>query len=99
MSEHVAEPLRVSMLARLAGLSPDYFAQLFKVQTGCSPREYLHLLRIHRACRLLETTSLGIKQIANQLGYQDPFHFSRKFKGFQGLSPTEYRAKTTNGSQ
>ena len=99
MSEHVDEPLRVSMLAHLAGLSPDYFAQLFKTQTGCSPRDYLHLLRIHRACRLLQTTSLGIKQIANQLGYQDPFHFSRKFKGFQGLSPTEYRAKTTNGSE
>jgi AraC family transcriptional regulator, arabinose operon regulatory protein len=99
MSEHVNESLRVSMLARLAGLSPDYFAQLFKVQTGCSPRDYLHLLRIHRACHLLQTTTLGIKQIANQLGYQDPFHFSRTFKGFQGLSPTDYRAQTTNGSE
>ena len=97
MSEHVDEPLRVSTLARLAGLSADYFAQLFKVQTGCSPRDYLHLLRIHRACRLLQTTALGIKQIADQLGYQDQFHFSRKFKGFQGLSPTEYRSKATAG--
>ncbi len=94
MSEHVDEPLRVSTLARLAGLSSDYFALLFKAQTGCSPRDYLQLLRIHRACRLLQTTGLGIKQIADQLGYQDQFHFSRMFKAFQGLSPTEYRASS-----
>lgn len=96
MSEHLAQPMRVSTLARLAGLSSDYFAQLFKALTGCPPRDYLHLLRIHRACRLLQTTALGVKQIADQLGYQDQFHFSRQFKAFQGSSPTQYRSKTAN---
>jgi AraC-like DNA-binding protein len=92
MSEHLHEPLRVVALAQMAGLSPDYFAELFKQQTGCSPRDYLQLLRVHRACQLLQSTSLNVKEIAGRLGYVDPFHFSRQFKAFQGVSPSEYRA-------
>ena len=93
MSEHVDEPLRVSTLAALANLSPAHFAVRFREQTGCAPRDYLHLLRIHRACQLLRSSALNVKEIAARLGYQDPFHFSRQFKAFQGVSPSEYRGK------
>jgi AraC-like DNA-binding protein len=91
MSEHLNEPMRVSALAALANLSPAHFTVLFKEQTGCSPRDYLHLLRIHSACQLLRSSALHVKEIASRLGYQDQFHFSRQFKAFQGVSPTEYR--------
>jgi AraC-like DNA-binding protein len=95
MSEHLDQPLRVSALAALANLSQAHFSVLFKQQTGCSPRDYLHLLRIHRACQLLRGSTLNVKEIASKLGYQDQFHFSRQFKAFQGLSPTEYRERKT----
>ncbi len=95
LTEHLNQPLRVPDLARLANLSPAYFTELFRQQTGCSPREYIHLLRIHRACQLLQARKLNVKEIASQLGYADPLHFSRQFKAFQGVSPTEYRV--TNG--
>ena len=91
MSEHLAQPMRVSALAALANLSQAHFSALFKEQTGCSPRDYLHLLRIHRACQLLRSSTLNVKEIATRLGYQDQFHFSRQFKAFQGVSPSEYR--------
>ena len=91
MSEHLNEPLRVSGLAALANLSPAHFAMRFKEQTGCAPRDYLHLLRIHRACQLLRASHLSVKEVAARLGYQDQFHFSRQFKAFQGVSPSEYR--------
>ncbi len=93
MSENLHEAMRMPELARLANLSPDYFGEIFKAQTGCSPRDYLHLLRIHRACQLLSHPGLSIKEVASQVGYQDPFHFSRQFKAFQGLSPRDYRSK------
>jgi AraC-like DNA-binding protein len=91
MSEHLDQPMRVSALAALANFSPAHFSVLFKQQTGCSPRDYLHLLRIHRACQLLRSSTLNVKEIAARLGYQDQFHFSRQFKAFQGISPSEYR--------
>lgn len=93
MSDHLQERLRVAALARLAGLSAGYFGGLFKAQTGCSPREYLQLLRMHRACQMLRQTHLSIKEIAARLGYQDPFHFSRQFKAFEGFSPSQYRQR------
>jgi AraC family transcriptional regulator, arabinose operon regulatory protein len=91
MSEHLDQPMRISALAALANLSPAHFTVLFKQQTGCSPRDYLHLLRIHRACQMLRSSTLNVKEIATRLGYQDQFHFSRQFKAFQGVSPSEYR--------
>jgi AraC family transcriptional regulator, arabinose operon regulatory protein len=91
MSEHLERPMRVTELAALANVSPTHFAVLFKQQAGCSPRDYLHLLRIHSACQLLNGSDLTIKEIAVRLGYQDPFHFSRQFKAFQGVSPNAYR--------
>ena len=91
MSEHLDQPLRVTELAALASLSPAHFTALFKEQTGCSPRDYLHLIRIHTACKMLRESTLPVKEVAARLGYQDQFHFSRQFKAFQGVSPSEYR--------
>jgi AraC-like DNA-binding protein len=99
MSDHLEEPLRVSVLARMAGFSQAYFGGLFKGQTGCAPRDYLHLLRIHRASQLLQSTDLSVKAIAAKVGYQDPFHFSRQFKAFQGDAPTQYRLRSATSSR
>jgi AraC-like DNA-binding protein len=93
MTEHVEQPLKIRMLADLAGLSPSYFTVLFRQQTGCAPRAYLHLLRMHRAVEWLSTTALPVKEIAGRLGYGDPFHFSRQFKAFSGLAPRDYRSR------
>lgn len=93
MTEHVEKPVKIGMLAELAGLSPSYFPLLFRQQTGCTPRAYLHLLWRHRAVEWLTTTRLMVKEIAGRLGYGDPFHFSRQFKTFSGLAPRDYRAR------
>ncbi len=92
MSEHLNEPLKVRTLASLAALSTAHFTVVFKEQTGSTPRTYLHLLRMHRACQWLTSSRMSLKEIAACLGYQDQFHFSRKFKGFTGVAPSEYRA-------
>jgi len=93
MSEHLEQPLKVRALAALAGVSPAHFRALFKEQTGSSPRDYLHLLRMHRACQWLTDTTWSLKEVASRLGYQDQFHFSRKFKAFSGVAPSGYRQR------
>ncbi len=91
MTEHLNEPLRIGGLAALAHVSPAHFTALFRQAAGSSPRHYLHLLRPHRACQLLRDSKLSLKEIAAQLGYQDPFYFSRQFKSLQGVSPSQFR--------
>jgi AraC-like DNA-binding protein len=83
--------LRVSTLAALANLSPSHYTALFKQHTGYAPIGYLVRLRMHRACQLLDTTNLPIKEISASLGYDDPFYFSRVFKMVNETPPTEYR--------
>jgi AraC-like DNA-binding protein len=91
LTTHLDQPLRIAALAHLAHLSPARFSVLFRSFTGSPPRDYLHLVRMHRACQWLTDTTLPLKTIAAQLGYQDQFHFSRKFKAFAGLPPGAYR--------
>lgn len=93
MSEHINEHLQICDLARLVNLSQPHFTVLFKVQTGCAPRDYLNLLRMHKACELLLSSDLSVKEVAAKVGYTDQFHFSRKFKKFYGISPVQYRKK------
>src|SRR5438128_1367993 len=90
MAQHLNKPLPVARLAALANISPSHFFALFKRRTGCAPIDYFIRLRMHHACRLLEQTSLNVKEIAAVLGYDDPFYFSRVFKSVNHVAPTEY---------
>jgi transcriptional regulator GlxA family with amidase domain len=91
MAEHLDQPLQVSDLAAVANLCLSHYFALFKRATGSSPIDFFIRLRMIRARQLLETSSLNIKQIAGELGYSDPFYFSRTFKSINGVAPTDYR--------
>jgi AraC-like DNA-binding protein len=92
MMQHLNKPLPVARLAALANISPSHFFALFKRHTGCAPIDYFIRLRMRRACDLLGTTSLSVKEVAAVLGYDDQFYFSRVFKSVNGVAPSEYRA-------
>jgi AraC family transcriptional regulator of arabinose operon len=91
MKQHLAQPLHISNLATMTNLSASHYTALFKKHTGYAPIDYFIRLRMHRACQLLDTTELTIKQIAAALGYDDPFYFSRVFKSVNEAAPKEYR--------
>lgn len=91
MKQHLSQPLHVSNLAAVANLSASHYTSLFKRQTGYAPIDYFIRLRMHRACQLLDTTDLSVKEVAASLGYDDPFYFSRVFKLVNEASPSEYR--------
>jgi AraC-like DNA-binding protein len=96
MKQHLKAPLQLDTLAAIAGLGRSQYSALFKRQTGYAPIDFYIRLRMHRACQLLDTTDLGIKSIASELGYEDPLYFSRLFRTVNEMSPMEYR-KTHKG--
>jgi AraC family transcriptional regulator of arabinose operon len=91
MKQHLEQPVTVSTFATMANLSESHYRSLFKNQTGYAPMDYFIRLRIHKACQLLDTTDLSVKEIARMTGFQDAFYFSRAFKIVVELSPAKYR--------
>ena len=95
ITTHFSDEIHIDDLALSCKLSSSHFMHLFKAQTGFSPLAYQKMLRIESAKSALSTTKLSISQISEQVGYADPLYFSRIFKKSTGMSPREYREKSS----
>ena len=82
---------RIETYAALCGMSEGYFYRLFRRANGMSPIEYRNLLRVSNARSILKNTRLSVKEVANVVGFDDPFYFCRIFKKHTGIAPSEYR--------
>ena len=92
MRNHLDAQLSVPELAQMANLSESHFRAAFKRQMGYSVLDFYVRLKMQYGAELLDTTSSSVKEIAAELGYEDPLYFSRQFRGIHRLSPTQYRA-------
>jgi AraC-like DNA-binding protein len=92
MESHYLEDLSAAELSRRAGLSRFHFSRLFSELTGRTVTEYVNHIRITRSEHLLRNTEMTVSEIALASGYQDVSYFSRTFKKFKSVSPSEFRA-------
>lgn len=92
-----ADPGRAWPLAELAAavrLSPRQLERLFREQTGFTPKQYLRLMRLEEARRMLETSLASVKEIAASVGYRaESHHFERDFRRRYGLTPGACRER------
>jgi AraC-like DNA-binding protein/mannose-6-phosphate isomerase-like protein (cupin superfamily) len=88
---HYKEDLSVEQLAGMANLSRFHFSRLFKELSGRTVTEYINATRINKSEFLLHNTPLTISEIAIAIGYQDIYYFSRTFKKYKKLAPSEVR--------
>ena len=91
MRDNIGKILTVEDFAKHLNLSESHFSSLFRNKIRTSPIDYFIKLKIHYACQLLSQTDLRISQIADKIGYDDSFYFSRLFKKINGKSPRAYR--------
>ncbi len=91
MQEHINEQITLDALAEVNLISKNHLMNLFREKTNHSPIDYFIHLKIQKACLLLSTTNHSVKQIAYDLGYSDPYYFSRVFKSIMTISPKNYR--------
>ena len=82
---------KLDTYAPALGLGRTTFYSKLKSIVGCSPNEYVRLLRMKRAAELLITSDINISEAGYQVGINDPFYFSKCFKNTFGKSPSQYR--------
>ena len=94
MLEHIDQQLSLDALARVANMSKYHFSNRYKALTGYPPVRHFLNMKMEHACHLLDSTDLGVGEIARRVGYEDPLYFSRLFSKTIGSSARSYRASS-----
>ncbi|MCG8648856.1 MAG: AraC family transcriptional regulator [Pirellulales bacterium] len=93
VTENYAREIEVSDMAAHVYLSVSQLQREFSKNFGITPIRYLREVRIGVARHLLESSDLGLSQIASQTGFYDQSHLTRHFKSSTGLTPLKYRQR------
>nr|WP_319515250.1 AraC family transcriptional regulator [uncultured Cohaesibacter sp.] len=94
IEDHLGSPITMTQLAELSGLSPQHLNRLYQAAFDENPLDCLWRLRVRRGAYLLSHTGKQISQIAYEVGFKTPNHFSRQIKEAYGLSPRKLRAES-----
>ncbi len=93
IDRNFSEITSVSEVADKCFINIRYMSRLFKSYAKITPQEYMFRLKMNRAGQLLLNSDLPVKNVAALVGFSDPYHFSRNFSKFHGISPKNYRNK------
>jgi AraC-like DNA-binding protein len=89
--DHLAEPLTVAKVARVAGFAPRYFSKLFLQSEKKTFHRFVFDARLERAKHMLLATTLTAEKVGQLTGFPTRSHFHRAFKQHEGMAPLEYR--------
>lgn len=90
LETNVDTPPQYAELAASLDMSYESFRKRFTKEAGMSPGQYFIQLRMKRACELLISQNVTIKEVSLELGFFDEFHFSKQFKKVIGMTPTDF---------
>ncbi|MBQ9964640.1 MAG: helix-turn-helix transcriptional regulator [Clostridia bacterium] len=91
IEQEYASPITLDDLARVAGMSRNYFCRVFREITQQTPIDYLLHYRVEKAAAQLVSTSLSVTDIAMDCGFNDQSYFIRMFKRLKGVTPKQYQ--------
>lgn len=89
--ENFAESIKIQDLANEIGISRNYLYSCFKEVYKVSPKQFLDTVRMEHAASLLVSKYMNIGEVAHCIGFDDELAFSKAFKEFHYVSPTEFR--------
>jgi AraC family transcriptional regulator len=88
---HLDSVIRMDALYDIAGLSKGHFHKAFLATFGMNPLTYINGRRVDMACHELEDTEKPLAQIAQDFGYADQPHFTKRFRKVTGMTPRTWR--------
>ncbi|MFP4977786.1 response regulator [Paenibacillus sp. CN-4] len=88
---HLDEEIRLEELAQKVFLTPNYLGSIFKEAMGTNFSDYLMIQRMEHAKRLLLLPGSRIYEVSQQVGYKNPHYFSKLFKEYAGVKPSQYK--------
>lgn len=91
LTAHLHEDVSLEGVALNCNVSHYYLSHLFRKETGTTVTAFIKKARIDQAMVLLRNPNLTIAEVAYKVGYQDPNYFSKSFRSYVGVSPTEFR--------
>lgn len=91
---HFDENLQVQDLAAICQLSESHFRRVFYLNTNMSPLNYLNMVRIEKACEILNKEDLQVEDVGYKVGFKTPSSFFRNFKSFTGLTPYQWKKQS-----
>jgi AraC-like DNA-binding protein len=91
IEQHSLRLRTLEQIARECHVNNAYLCRLFRRYDHQSPYQYLLRLKVNFAATRLQQTGVLVKQVAEEVGFSDPFHFSRVFRSVLGLSPDAFR--------
>jgi AraC-type DNA-binding domain-containing proteins len=97
MHQNINKRITMTELSELVQLSSSYISRAFKEASGYSVIEYFNKIKIDKAKEQLIDGDKKIKEVARALGFIDEFYFSRIFKRFEGISPSEFYNRNVHG--
>ena len=89
--ENIGNDIGVEQIAVNIGVSREHLSRIFRQQLGQSPLEYLMKRKMELACKLLISTNLTCKEIAERIGYENSVSFNRAFKNLVKMPPGQLR--------
>lgn len=92
--ENLSADITLAQLAATVGMSPHYFAKLFRQSTGRAPHQYVLMRRIDFAKERLRDSRRSVIEIGLDAGFPNPSHFARVFRKWVGVSPSDFRSES-----
>lgn len=94
MEDNYMRKITLAELAQLVHMTPNYFCNYFKKQTGVTPFTQINNIRVRKASKMLRQTENSVVDIAESCGFENVSFFIRKFKEIRGCTPSVYRKRT-----
>ena len=89
IAQNISDRLSTGKLCGIFGYDESYFCRRFKAETGCTPSEYIRIMRLEKSLEMLKNKS-SVSDAAAYCGFSSPLYFSRCFKAKYKMTPTEY---------